>query len=629
MEYSETDLCPGCLEAKKGGAHCSLCGYTGDENPEVCLKVGSAVGGNRQARYKVGALTARSGESAVYAAFDRTSGKKVLLREYLPDSLCTRGADGAVSITAGKSALYKTYLSEWEELYETLRGLTSGKGGRSTGRGIEKVTDVFRENGTVYAVCKYGGGVTLRMFLENLPGPIQWEQASEMFPPLLTALSVVHGMKIIHRGISPDTIIVTDKKELRLTDFGIPAGHTAGSAIGSELWAGYTPPEQYSKTGKQGTWSDVYAVSAVMYRVLTGLTPPKSVKEPFGGSTAELDDVKITPAHLVNRNIPRQVSGAVAEGMNPDASERMQTMDSLINRIWSRINSEGVKGLDNGQNKGHKSERELENDNASQNVRYGKGTVLAFAGLAAVVFVLVTLIIVSALNPDMFRSAEKDDYLNTEPRTVYSAPPEIYETVSTASSGGEFSEILAGDAEVPDFVGQKYDSVKEDPKYSMFEFKVAYEQTEDSESGNIIRQNFKAGSFIPQGTPVELTVSGGKGYVTLPDYAGVDVDVYRQMLYALGIKYSVLPVVSTGPVNQVIECRDSTGANIISAGTTININGETVTVCYATPPPVATTTIVTTAGDIDIPAAGGRPAVIDGGSADSADEEEFELFDGN
>lgn len=82
---------------------------------------------------------------------------------------------------------------------------------------------------------------------------------------------------IIHRGISPQTILVTEKNELKLIDFQISAGRTTGTEIACEMYPGYSAPEQYSSAEWQGTWTDVYGISATLYRVLTGCVPTESI----------------------------------------------------------------------------------------------------------------------------------------------------------------------------------------------------------------------------------------------------------------------------------------------------------------------------------------------------------------
>lgn len=100
---------------------------------------------------------------------------------------------------------------------------------------------------------------------------LSWDRVKELFPPILTTLSLVHSAGIIHRGISPQTILVTEKNELKLIDFQISAGRTTGTEIACEMYPGYSAPEQYSSAEWQGTWTDVYGISATLYRVLTAV----------------------------------------------------------------------------------------------------------------------------------------------------------------------------------------------------------------------------------------------------------------------------------------------------------------------------------------------------------------------
>ena len=149
-----------------------------------------------------------------------------------------------------------------------------------------------------------------------------------MFPPLFTTLSLVHNAGVLHRGISPETIYVTDKGELKLTDFCISGVRTINTELKTEIFPGYAAPEQYSAASRQGTWTDVYGICAVLYRILTGSKPdPANIR-------LEGDNL-YTPQEL-NPNIPKHVSDVIMDGMNILGEDRIPTITELVTRLFDQ-----------------------------------------------------------------------------------------------------------------------------------------------------------------------------------------------------------------------------------------------------------------------------------------------------
>lgn len=166
---------------------------------------------------------------------------------------------------------------------------------------IVKVLDYFEENGTAYIVMNYLHGISLDKYLEK-NGPMKWEIMIEKIKPLVATLERVHNRGVIHRDISSSNIMVLENGSLCLLDFGaakdiLKKDHKTSAVFTKQ---GYTPIEQYAHDGNVGSWSDVYALSAVCYECLTGVCPPdslqrsiydeyKSLKEQGKETTGDLD----------------------------------------------------------------------------------------------------------------------------------------------------------------------------------------------------------------------------------------------------------------------------------------------------------------------------------------------------
>ena len=134
--------------------------------------------------------------------------------------------------------------------------------------------DIVEDYGTAYAIFEHIEGITLRDYLlQSKNGYISWEQARSMFMPVLSTLGTLHTAGIIHRGISPSTLIIGNDNKVRITGFSIGQARTARGDITAQLFPGYAAIEQYGFEGRQGPWTDIYAFAAVLYRSLIGSTP--------------------------------------------------------------------------------------------------------------------------------------------------------------------------------------------------------------------------------------------------------------------------------------------------------------------------------------------------------------------
>ena len=96
---------------------------------------------------------------------------------------------------------------------------------------ISTPLDIFVENSTTYVILEYVEGVSLKKFLQTNTGYLTWNRVKKLFMPLFTTLSIIHNSGIIHRGISPENIIVTTDGELKLTGFSISSIRTSNTGL--------------------------------------------------------------------------------------------------------------------------------------------------------------------------------------------------------------------------------------------------------------------------------------------------------------------------------------------------------------------------------------------------------------
>lgn len=139
---------------------------------------------------------------------------------------------------------------------------------------IVGVFDCFYENGTVYIAMEYLKGRTLKEYIRD-NGVLSPQKALFIADAVCNALIVAHSANVLHRDISPENIIVCDNGDIKLIDFGaarqVVAEHSQSFSV--IIKPGFAPPEQYSKKGNQGSWSDVYSLGTTLYFTLTADIP--------------------------------------------------------------------------------------------------------------------------------------------------------------------------------------------------------------------------------------------------------------------------------------------------------------------------------------------------------------------
>src|SRR5262249_55869552 len=139
---------------------------------------------------------------------------------------------------------------------------------------IISVLDFFPENGTGYMVMEYLDGSTLEQYMTT-NGRLEIPVILQLLIPVADALRACHAAGLIHRDITPDNIFLTSDGRVKLLDFGAAclAMGWGGTNLFVFVKGGYAPFEQYQRKGRQGLWTDIYALTATLYRLLTGDLP--------------------------------------------------------------------------------------------------------------------------------------------------------------------------------------------------------------------------------------------------------------------------------------------------------------------------------------------------------------------
>lgn len=559
-------LCLGCMNEKENDGPCEKCGYSNDA---PYLPSYLAPGTVLNDRYIAGKLLSYNGEGATYIGFDKVTGTKVTIKEYMPDTLCSRKkGDPQIVVDPNQLPLYKTYMSEFVELNKALlkaRSMTH----------IQTVLDIFPQNNTAYVIFEFINGITLKNYLANCSGELTWDRVKELFPPILTTLSLVHSAGIIHRGISPQTILVTEKNELKLIDFQISAGRTTGTEIACEMYPGYSAPEQYSSAEWQGTWTDVYGISATLYRVLTGCVPAESI--------SRLGNDNCPEPMVINRNVPSHVSKVIMNGLKLNTSNRIQTITELVVKLFEQpkfntAEQEAVRPVQRVKRIEVTEEPEKAPVQKSTNAKGKKKKQNNKAAIIATIIVCGVIIIgfgiaiaVLAMTDNNTSSSYDPNYYSAPESAASSSAPETTAATTTVSSD-TMPDIVYG---CPTFTGALFTSIQD--TYNFVKINAEYKFDDTVANGIVISQSIKPDTEITEGTEIKLVVSKGPSSIALPDYTGLKVDKYTAMLSQRNVKFEKKETGDTNGVKAgyVVKCSKKVGEKVDVA------NSETVTVYYA------------------------------------------------
>lgn len=229
--------------------------------------------------YVVERILGEGGFGITYLGRHSLLGMPVAIKEYMPNEFAQR-VEG-LSIRPFTHAEKKEFFN-----YGLDRFLTEAKAlVRFDHPNIIKAKDYFEENGTAYIVMDYAEGQNLESWLRLMKSPPEEKVLKNIFLPILDGLSEVHAQRLLHRDISPDNIYLQERGQPLLIDFGAARNQlvSKSQSLGVLVKEGYSPKEQYAANGRQGPYTDIYALGASMYRCLSGRTPP--------GSTTRIDDM--------------------------------------------------------------------------------------------------------------------------------------------------------------------------------------------------------------------------------------------------------------------------------------------------------------------------------------------------
>ena len=500
--------CPHCLEPIDLVFHgeCPHCGKSLENaNPEGALPFGAQLGG----KYTVGKYLTADGDGLCYRGVDNAAKRFVRIKEYFPVTLCNgRSADGALMPKAGREVLFKTSRMDFKDLYDDLHRLTPATG-------LSRIVDVLEENNTVYGVEESEKGMTLTHYLSLKSRPLTPAEARTLLQPVMEGVALLHKSGLIHRGICPDNILLPIDGAAMLTGYGTLALRTGGSELKSQLYAGYAAPEQYSAAEFSGRYTDVYALAAVTYRLVTGQTPVSAPQRRVRDS--------LESAHSLEPGVPTYFSQVISCAMRLDPAKRMQTVPELMSALANPSVASAM--FDTGETQ--------------------VSTKKILGAAMVVIVVLAVLLLWAVLGPMVGGDDAGAD--------------------SSVSDGSSSTALPTVSPEedlrlIPSFVGQNFNEIRTSELYAQYRFVPTEEYSSEYAEGVIMSQTPAGGTPQTEETPViEITVSLGENRIIMPDIIDYTEENAKARLDTYDILYSMVELEYDGSytadqVGTVVRC---------------------------------------------------------------------------
>ena len=487
-------------------------------------------------RYQITERIGIGGMAEVYRAQDNVLGRlvavKVMLPQYAADESFTQRFKQEAASAANLQSPYIVNVYDWGQ-----------------------------DEGTYYIVMEYVRGSDLKTAI-NQRGAINQRKVAEIGSQVCQALSVAHGLDIIHRDIKPQNIMVQPDGNIKVMDFGIARAKNShltqdNSVLGT---AHYVRPEQTQ--GKElGPTTDIYSLGIVMYESATGQVPFKG-DDAISVALKQVNEQPMPPSQL-NPNVDPSLEAIILKCMQKDPAARFQTADELNRALRD----------------------------------YLAGRLAAVAGATAAMTSPIAAGVTNKLEPGEGATAvspriQRDNRYRPQTATEQAAEQEaererkhsrnkklgIFAAVALlAVIGAVVAALLNSGTKsypIPNLSGLTKDqAIEAIEKDGHFQYKFSEQYDSNVEAGYVVDQNPNQGREFPEGTVINFTVSKGPepaASVTVPDLSNMTPEDAEAEL----AKYKLTGKSGNSEPSDDVEvghvCRQSPGAGTSAkAGDTI------------------------------------------------------------
>ena len=485
-------LCMGCMEQYEEEYEiCPYCGYVEGTKAAEALHINPR--SILYNRYIVGKVLGCGGFGVTYIGWDTLLERKTAVKEYLPGEFSTR-IPGQTQVTIFNGDKREQFEEGLGKFLEEARRLAKFHNLDS----IVKIYDSFEENNTAYIVMEYLEGETLAERLKR-ERTISAEEAVSMMTPVIQSLQVVHRQEIIHRDIAPDNIFLTRDGKVKLIDFGAARYATTSHSrsLTIIIKPGYSPEEQYRSRGDQGSYTDVYAIGATLYRMIAGIIPPDALERRALVESKQKDMLK--PISKYTKEIPKNRETAILNALNIRIEDRTQDMNALEEELTTE------KPVKRKHGKIKKTDI----------LKWPLWAKIITPVSAVTVVVLSILLATGVIGFDSMLQRE--------------------------------IQIPDGMSRVPSVVNDDLDDAEKRLNEAELTYSITGKEYSDIITINyVLNQDINAGTIVQINTTLKIVVSGGAETKTVPNTEGADISEAKTILESLGFavetaeEYSVL-----------------------------------------------------------------------------------------
>lgn len=292
---------------------------TSNTESEGLLTIGTLLANGK---YRVEQYLSSGGFGNTYVATDSAFDEKVAIKELYIKGVCGRnGNTNEVAITLTENQ--RTFEAQREKFRKEARRLR-----RLSNDHIVKVHDLFDENGTSYYVMDFIEGESLSARIKRMGQPMAPADLLLLLPQILDALETVHNAGIWHLDLKPANIMIDHRGNVQLIDFGASKqlrnsdGKSLSTSSALAYTPGYAPSEQMEQNiEKFGPWTDLYALGATIFNLLTRQQPP---------SPSDIDeDVNEAIINYLPSGIDSKFRDLIVWLMKPNRKMRPQSVSDV------------------------------------------------------------------------------------------------------------------------------------------------------------------------------------------------------------------------------------------------------------------------------------------------------------
>lgn len=267
----------------------------------------------RGGTYKVTEQLKSGGFGNTYVVTNINFNERWAMKEFFMKGISERDDDTcSVNVSSASKPQFESQRDKFKKEARRLRRLHHP--------GIVHVEDLFDEFGTSYYIMDYIGGGSLSEAIK-LHGPLSEQRVRQLLPQLLDALETVHNQKIWHLDLKPGNILIKEDGQPVLIDFGASKqlGLSSGDSTSTSMTytKGYAPSEQVDQNlDRIGPWTDLFALGATLYNLLSGNVPPL---------VSEIQEAE-SEAFNFPEGLSEQMRQLILWMMNPNRRKRPQSV---------------------------------------------------------------------------------------------------------------------------------------------------------------------------------------------------------------------------------------------------------------------------------------------------------------